>query len=113
MKNIFSYLLFILVIVALYGFAFSFAQEKGADAKKVFVAQKCDMCHTVTSASITSKKKDAVDLSSIGISNKADFFAKYLKKEVKVKDNLHKVAFKGTDEELSAMSKWLESLKKK
>ena len=113
MKNLFSYLLFILVIVALYGVAFSFAQSKGTDAKKVFVAQKCDMCHTVTSANITSKKKDAFDLSTIGTSTKADFFAKYLKKEVKVKDNLHKVAFKGTDEELASMTKWLESLKKK
>ncbi len=113
MKNVFSYLLFVLVIVALYGFAFSIAQNKNLDAKKVFVAQKCDMCHSVTSAGITSKKKDAVDLSTIGSSNKADFLTKYLKKEVKVKDNLHKVAFKGNDEELASMTKWLESLKKK
>ena len=113
MKNVISYLLFILVIVALYGFAYSFAQDKGTDAKKVFVAQKCDMCHTVTTAGITSKNKKAVDLSAIGSTNKADFFAKYIKKEVKVNDNLHKVAFKGTPEELASATKWLESLKKK
>ena len=113
MKNVFSYLLFILVIVALYGFAFSFAQNKSIDAKKVFTAQKCDMCHTVTSAGITSKNKTAVDLSTIGSTAKADFFAKYLKKDAKVKENLHKTAFKGTDAELSSVTKWLESLKKK
>ena len=113
MKNIFSYLLFVFLIVALYGFAFSFAQNKGVDAKKVFEAQKCNMCHTVTSAGITSKKKDAVDLSSVGSTYKADFLTKYLKKDVKIKDAAHKATYKGTDEELASLTKWLESLKKK
>ena len=86
MKNIFSYLLFVSLIVALYGFAYSFAQNKGLDGKKVFEAQKCNMCHTVTSAVITSKKKDAVDLSTVGATLKSDVLAKYLKKDAKIKD---------------------------
>lgn len=113
MKNIFTYLLFIFLIVALYGFAFSFAQSKGTDAKKVFEIQKCNACHTVTVAGITSKKKDAIDLSIIGSTYKADFLAKYIKKDVKIKDAVHKVAFKGTDEEMTSLVKWLASLKKK
>jgi len=113
MKNILSYILFVFLIVALYGFAFSFAQEKGADAKKIFETQKCNACHTVAVAGITSKKKDAVDLSTIGSTNKADFLAKYLKKEVKVKDNLHKVSFKGEDKDLNVLTAWLETLKNK
>ena len=113
MKNIFSYLLFIFVIVALYGFAFSFAQDKGVDSKKVFEAQKCNTCHTVTAFGITSKKKDAVDLSTVGSTYKADFLAKYLKKDAKIKDAAHKVALKGTDDEQAAVVKWLASLKKK
>ena len=113
MKNIFSYLLFIFVIVALFGFAYSFAQSKGTEGKKVFEAQKCNMCHTVTTAGITSKKKDAVDLSTVGSTYKADFLTKYLKKDAKIKDSAHKVAFKGTDEEMTSLTKWLESLKKK
>jgi|CZKP01.1.fsa_nt_gi hypothetical protein len=113
MKNIFTYLLFIFLIVALYGFAFSFAQDKGSDAKKVFEAQKCNACHTVTTAGITSKKKDAIDLSTVGSTYKADFLAKYIKKDAKIKDVAHKVSFKGTDEEHTALVKWLASLKKK
>jgi|ERR1035437_24247 len=113
MKNIFSYILFVFLIVALYGFAFSFAQDKGADAKKIFETQKCNACHTVTVAGITSKKKDAVDLSTVGSSYKADFLTKYLKKDAKIKDVAHKVALKGTDEEQTALVKWLASLKKK
>jgi hypothetical protein len=114
MKNIFSYLFFILIIVALYGFAYSFAQGKGSiDAKKVFETQKCNMCHSVSTDGITSKKKDAIDLSTVGSTYKADFLTKYIKKEAKIKDAAHKFTFKGTDEELAAVTKWLGSLKKK
>ena len=113
MKNIFTYILFVFLIVALYGFAFSFAQDKGTDGKKVFETQKCNACHTVASAGITSKKKDAVDLSTVGSTYKADFLTKYLKKDAKIKDVVHKVALKGTDEEQASLVKWLASLKKK
>lgn len=111
MKNIFTYLTFVFFVVALYGFTFSFA---GDDAgKKVFEEKKCNTCHTVASAKIESKKKDATDLSAVGANHKADFFAKYLNKNEKIDDKQHKVAFKGTDEELASLTKWLESLKKK
>ena len=113
MKNIFTYLFFIFLIVALYGVAFSFAQSKGTDAKKIFETQKCNACHSVTAADITSKKKEAVDLSTVGSTYKADFLTKYLKKDAKIKDAVHKVAFKGTDEETTSLVKWLASLKKK
>ena len=113
MKNIFTYFLFIFLIVALFGFAFSFAQSKGADAKKIFETQKCNACHSVTVAGINSKKKDAVDLSTVGSTYKADFLTKYIKKDAKIKDAVHKVVFKGTDEEMTSLVKWLESLKKK
>ena len=113
MKNIFSFLLFIFLIVALYGFAFSFAQSKGTDAKKIFETQKCNTCHSITSAGITSKKKDAIDLSTVGSTYKADFLTKYIKKEAKIKDVAHKFTFKGTDDEMASLVKWLESLKKK
>ena len=113
MKNIFVYILFVFLIVALYGFAYSFAQDKGTDGKKIFEAQKCNMCHSVTVAGITSKKKDAIDLSTVGSTYKADFLTKYIKKDAKIKDVAHKVAFKGNDEETASLVKWLVSLKKK
>lgn len=55
MKNILIYLGLIVTIVALYGFAFTIADQPADDGKQVFIDSKCSMCHTVTSAGITSK----------------------------------------------------------
>ena len=50
MKNVLIYLGLIVTIVALYGFAYTIADQKSDDGKKIFVDNKCSMCHTVTSA---------------------------------------------------------------
>ncbi len=110
MKNLILYILVIFVIVALYGFAYASEFKSEPDGKTIFEAQKCNMCHTVETANITSKKKDALDLSNAGKELKADFIIKFLKKEEKIDDKAHKIAFKGTDEELKILSEWIESL---
>ncbi len=48
MKNVLIYLGLVVTIVALYGFAFTIANQHGDDGKKIFVDNKCAMCHTVT-----------------------------------------------------------------
>jgi cytochrome c2 len=101
------------VIAILYGFAFSFGQDKVPAGQKIFVDSKCQMCHSVESAGLTSKNKNAVDLSNVGSTYKVDFLKKWLTKNEKIKDNLHKVAFKGDDKNLNELTSWLESLKKK
>ncbi len=111
MKNIVLYLGLIITIVALYGFAYTIADRPGDDGKKVFVDNKCAMCHTVKSQGIESKKSDAVDLSSIGKSRTEDFLMKYLKKETKLNDKDHKSTFKGSDEDLKKLVSWLLTLK--
>jgi len=111
MKNILIYLGLVITIVALYGFAFTIADEKSDDGKKLFVDNKCNMCHTVTSAGIESKKSDAVDLSAVGKDKTVEFLTKYLKKEAKLNDKDHKASFKGTDEELTKLVEWLSTLK--
>mgnify|MGYP003502402314 FL=1 len=111
MKNILIYLGLVITIVALYGFAFTIADEKSDDGKKVFVDNKCNMCHTVTSAGIESKKSDAVDLSTVGKDRTVEFLTKYLKKEAKLNDKDHKSSFKGTDEDLAKLVEWLSTLK--
>jgi mono/diheme cytochrome c family protein len=111
MKNILIYLGLVITIVALYGFAFTIADEKSDDGKKLFVDNKCNMCHTVTSAGIESKKSDAVDLSTVGKDKTVEFLTKYLKKEAKLNDKDHKASFKGTDEELTKLVEWLSTLK--
>ena len=110
MKNLLIYFIFIFSVVLLFGFAYSFGADE-PDAKKIFVEKKCNSCHSVEAAGIESKKKNADDLSKVGDSNKAEFLEKYLTKKEKMNDKEHKTAFKGTDEELKAISKWLGSLK--
>lgn len=111
MKNILIYLGLVVTIVALYGFAFTIADEKSDDGKTIFVNNKCNMCHTVTSAGIESKKSDATDLSKVGNDKTVEFLTKYLKKEAKLNDKDHKSSFKGTDDELKVLVEWLSTLK--
>lgn len=111
MKNILIYLGLVVTIVALYGFAFTIADDKSDDGKKVFVDNKCNMCHTVTVAGIESKKSDASDLSVVGKDRTVEFLTKYLKKEAKLNDKDHKSSFKGTDEDLTKLVEWLSTLK--
>lgn len=111
MKDIMIYLGLIVTIVALYGFAFIIANQPSDDGKKIFVDNKCNMCHTVTSAGIESKKSDAVDLSTVGKDKTVEFLSKYLKKEAKLNDKDHKSSFKGTDEDLTKLVDWLLTLK--
>jgi len=112
MKNILIYLGLILAVVALYGFAFTFAADEGPDGKQVFIDKKCAMCHSVESVGIeATKKSGAVDLSNTGADVEADFMTKYLLKEEKIDDKAHKTKFNGTDEELKALVDWLLTLK--
>jgi mono/diheme cytochrome c family protein len=96
----------------MYGFTYS-SVPADPDGKQVFIDGKCTTCHTVVTAGVTSKKKDATDLSKTGDTHKADFLAKYLTKKDKLNGKDHKTAFKGTEQELNALTKWLESLKSK
>ncbi|MCX6137058.1 MAG: c-type cytochrome [Ignavibacteriales bacterium] len=89
----------------------STAAEK-KDGKAIFENAKCAMCHSVDAAGITSKKAKPADLSIVGATKKADWFAKYLKKEVDLNGKKHPAVFKGTDEETVVLTKWLETLKK-
>ncbi len=86
-----------------------------ADGKAIFLAQKCNTCHTIDSQSIakTSEKMKAPDLSNAsGLVESADWLKSFLKKEVKKDDKNHQREFKGTAEELDAVVQWLMTLKK-
>lgn len=111
MKNVLIYLGLIIAIVALYGFAYTIADQKGDEGKKIFIDNKCQMCHTVKSAGIESKKSDATDLSAVGKDKTTEFLTKYLKKEAKLNDKNHKSSFKGSDEDLKVLVDWLLTLK--
>ena len=87
-----------------------------APGKEVFIAQKCDQCHSVASAAIqhTSKVEKLVgpDLDGIGDRHDAEWMTKLVKREVEgASGKKHLKPFKGTDEELQAIIAWLATLK--
>jgi hypothetical protein len=113
MKNTILFILFISAIVVLFAFAFSFSQEMEPDGKQIFLDNKCNSCHTVTSMGITSKKTDTFDLSNAGSVGDAKLLKSYLLKESKINDKEHKLKFKGSDEELDVLVNWLLTQKTK
>ena len=89
--------------------------DKAPDGKKIFVENKCSSCHSIESVGIKKKTKDnestelkPPDLSSVGSERKADWITKYLQK--KLDGEKHPKKFKGSDEELTTLAKWLETL---
>lgn len=81
------------------------------NGKAIFLAQKCNLCHTVSSAGIeattTSDRMKAPDLVGVGSRHEEGWIAPYLHKQRKLHDKLHAKEFKGSDEELAALIDWL------
>ncbi len=101
-----------IAFIAAASFNASVNAEEAKDGKTIFTEQKCDMCHSINSLGIASKKKSgAIDLSNASVEGNAEFFAKYLKKETDLKGKKHPAQFKGSDEELNIISEWLTTLK--
>jgi cytochrome c5 len=86
-----------------------------ADGKSVYTSNKCQTCHSMTSAGIakTNDKSKAPDLSGIGAQHNADWFTKYLNKETALNGKQHGIKFKGSADELKALAAWLGQQKKK
>ena len=88
-----------------------FAPSAGAapDGKQIFLDQKCNMCHTVSSAGITPTSKiKAPDLSGLASKEEAAWLTKFLKKEADKNGKKHLKNFTGTDEDLAAVVAWLQ-----
>jgi mono/diheme cytochrome c family protein len=88
------------------------AQDAG---QKAFEANKCSNCHSVEKVQIArkvqSEKMAGPDLSKIGDKHDAAWIAKFVTREVQLEDKQHKSEYKGTPEDLDAITKWLASLK--
>ncbi len=85
--------------------------------KDLFLAKKCNKCHTVESHGIEllKPKKKFSDLSKTGSKRDATWLTGWLRKEIATpkgdKEIKHKTKFKGSDEELAGVVKWLMTLK--
>lgn len=101
-------ILFTVSVISMYA-----EDAKPIDAKQLFQDKKCNSCHSVDAIAIakTNANSKAPDLSNIGSTADADYFTKYLKKEVEHEGKKHGMAFKGTDDELKALATWLSGLK--
>jgi len=101
----------ILVLLACIASAASAAEP---DGKAVFMAQKCNLCHSVETQGIdrTVKTSKAKDLSNAGAEHKGDWIQKWLKKEEMIDGKKHQKTFTGSDAELAALVQWVQSLKK-
>ena len=82
--------------------------------KKIFLDQKCNVCHSIDSQSITKKTatSKAPDLSNLGADKSADWIAKFLTKEEKLDNKQHPKGWTGKKEDLTTLSTWLATLKK-
>ncbi len=109
MKNSKTLFVSLLALVVLVGVVF--AQTK--TGKDIFIDSKCNTCHSIKSQEIESKQAGKYpDLSEIGKAGIDEAtLQKYLLKEESIKDKKHAVKFKGSEEELTTLVKWLSGLK--
>jgi mono/diheme cytochrome c family protein len=90
----------------------SLAQEAG---QKAFMDAKCNRCHSISSheieATVSSEKMRGPDLAKVGTKHDAAWITQYVKREVKMDDKNHRMAWKGSDEDLKTIADWLATLK--
>ena len=99
----------------------SIAEEAGSPSgKTAFLANKCNLCHSIESEKIekttggfqkSTDKNVPPDLSTIGKKHNAAWMTKYLKKTEALNGVKHARFYRGSTENLEAITKWLETLK--
>ena len=87
---------------------------KVLDGKAIFLAQKCNMCHSILPAGIehTMKSSKAPDLVGLAKTD-AKLLNGYLRKTADINSKKHVKQFTGSDEELGALIAWLQKQEKK
>lgn len=87
------------------------------DGKQIFLGQKCNLCHSVSSAGITatvkSEKLKGPDLTGLASKQDAHLLVDFLHKKAEINGKKHGKEFTGTDEELGALIAWLQKQEKK
>jgi hypothetical protein len=100
------------VLAALSGPILAADEDPG---KAAFLANKCNMCHGVSSADITattkSEKMKGPDLKGKVAEVGVDWARKFIKKEVDKDGKKHSKEYKGTAEDLDKILTWLEGQK--
>ncbi len=86
------------------------------DGKQIFLDQKCNLCHSVSTAGIEATIKSAAmrgpDLVNVADKHDASWLKDWLHKKVEMNGKKHRKMFSGSDEELDALISWLQAQKK-
>lgn len=87
----------------------------GVDGKAVFLAQKCNTCHSMSTVAIEAKTKTGKlaggDLVGKSQAHEVVWLGKFLKGEEKLNGEVHKKKFTGTEAELDVLIQWLKQQK--
>lgn len=88
------------------------SEETPTDGKAAFLAQKCNVCHAVSSAGIEattkSEKMKGPDLKGKVAARGLDWTRRYLLREELLEGKRHTKEYKGTAEDLERILAWLE-----
>ena len=90
--------------------------QKVLDGKQIFLAQKCNLCHSVSPAGIeaTTKSEKMKGPDLVGESKRdAKLLNDYLRKKAVINAKKHVKEFTGSDEEIGALIAWLQKQEKK
>lgn len=89
---------------------------RAADGKELFLAQKCNLCHSISVAGIErttkSEKMAGPDLTGVVAEKGVDWALKFLHKEVDLDGKKHGKELKLTPEETKTLIDWLAAQKK-
>jgi cbb3-type cytochrome oxidase cytochrome c subunit len=108
-------LLFALLMVLFLSVRLVSAED--APGKTIFLANKCNTCHSIASDKIektskTKPKKEPPDLSTVGDQRTAEWIEKYIKKTETIDNVKHVKGWTGKPEDLTTLAKWLADHKK-
>lgn len=97
-------------VISLFGSS-GYTQTKD-DGKTIYLATKCQLCHSIQSDGIDrTGKKEYSDLSKIGTKRTAEWIVKYLKKQETIDGVKHMKVLTNNDAEIETLAKWLASHK--
>ena len=92
------------------------AGPAGGDGKAIFLAQKCNLCHSISAAGIEAIVKSPAmrgpDLTGVVAEKGADWTAKFLRHQVDLDGKRHKKELTASDQDVQTLIGWLAEQKK-
>jgi mono/diheme cytochrome c family protein len=111
-----SIVLTVVLLAILYSGPGAAQTAKVLDGKQIFLAQKCNICHSVSPAGIerTTKSEKMRGPDLVGLAQRdAKLLNGYLRKAADINGKKHGKQFTGSDEEIGALIAWLQKQEKK